>query len=94
MRTYEVVLILQADLDEQALTAAVEKTKTWITDAGGNITKVENWGKRHLAYMIRKQREGHYVLIEAEFAPTFTAELDRNLRYHEPVIRFMITSAA
>ncbi len=94
MRTYEVVLVIQPDLDEQTLNSTVEKVKTWIADSGGSINKLENWGKRHLAYLIRKQREGQYFLIEAQFAPSFTAELDRNLRYLEPVMRFMITSAA
>jgi small subunit ribosomal protein S6 len=93
MRTYEVVFIVNPDLDETALAALVEKVKGWITAAGGTIANVDLWGKRHMTYAIRKQREGQYVLLRAELAPTFTAELERNLRFLEPVMRFLITAA-
>ncbi len=92
MRTYEVILIVEPDLDETALNGVIEKTKGWITEAGGTIDKVDLWGKRHLAFAIRKQREGQYVLIQAQMAPTSTAELDRNLRFLEPVMRFLIAN--
>jgi small subunit ribosomal protein S6 len=91
MRNYEIVLILHSELDETAFNAALEKVKGWITTSGGSVSKVDVWGKRRMAYAIRKQREGQYVLINAEFAPAFTADLERNLRFLEPVIRFMIT---
>lgn len=92
MRKYEVVLIFHPELDETALKDALEKVKAWITTAGGTITKVDAWGKRRLAYIIRKQREGVYYLVTTEFSPAFATELDRNLRFHEPVIRYMITA--
>ncbi|HWQ05295.1 MAG TPA: 30S ribosomal protein S6 [Longilinea sp.] len=92
MRTYEVILIVHPDLDEAALTGVVEKTKGWITDAGGTVDKVDMWGKRHLAFAIKKQRDGQYVLIQAQLEPSATAEVDRNLRFLEPVIRFMIAT--
>lgn len=91
MRNYEVVLIVHPDLDETAFNAAVDKVKGWITGSGGTVSKVDIWGKRRMAYAIRKQREGQYVLINAEFAPSFSADLERNLRFLEPVMRFMIT---
>ncbi len=92
MRNYEVVLIIQPDLDENALTGVVDRVKGWITDAGGSVDKVDVWGKRRMAYEIRKQREGQYVLVTSQMAPTFSAELDRNLRLFEPVMRYMITA--
>ena len=92
MRTYEVILIVQPDLDETALNSVIEKTKGWITDGGGAVEKVDLWGKRRLAFVIRKQREGQYVLIQAQMAPSYTAELDRNLRFLEPVMRFLIAN--
>jgi small subunit ribosomal protein S6 len=92
MRKYEVVLIFHPELDENALNDALEKVKGWITTAGGSITKLDGWGKRRLAYIIRKQREGIYYLVNAEFSAAFANELDRNLRFHEPVIRYMITA--
>jgi small subunit ribosomal protein S6 len=91
MRDYEVVFIVHPDLDENALKSVIEKVQTWITDSGGSIVKTDNWGKRRLAYVIRKQREGQYIFIQAQMVPTFTNELERNLRFLEPVMRFLIT---
>jgi small subunit ribosomal protein S6 len=91
MRKYDVVLVVQSDLDENAFTALVDKVKGWITEAGGEIVKVDLWGKRRLANPIRKQREGNYVLIQTNSNPAFTATLERNLRFLEPVLRFLIT---
>jgi len=92
MREYEVVLIALPDLDEINLNLNIDKVKAWITTAGGTVSKVDKWGKRRLAFVIRKQREGQYVLIKAEMDPKFTNELERNLRFLEPVMRFMISS--
>ncbi len=91
MRPYEIVFIAHPDLDESALEATIEKVKGWITAQGGEITKVDPWGKRRLAYAIRKRREGYYVLIEANMPPNSVAELERNMRLHEPIMRFLVT---
>ena len=91
MRTYEIVLIAHPELDEAAMTAMLDKVKGWITDSGGSIDKVDVWGKRRMTYIIRKQSEGQYVVITAQIAPTFTSELDRNLRFIESILRYMIT---
>ena len=90
MRNYEVVVIVHPDLDETALTGVVDRVKDWITEKGGSIVKVDVWGRRRMAYSIRKQREGQYVLISAQMEPTSTSELERNLRFLEPVMRFLI----
>jgi small subunit ribosomal protein S6 len=91
MRNYEVVLIVHPELDETAMTGVVDKVKGWITDSGGSVTKVDQWGKRRMAYAIRKQREGQYVLVEAQMAPEYSSTLERNLHFLEPVMRFLIT---
>ena len=93
MHNYEVIFILQPDLDDTAITGIIEKVSGWITDAKGTIAKVERWGKRHMAYSIRKQREGYYVYVNAQLAAASMAELDRNLRFTEPVLRYLITNA-
>jgi small subunit ribosomal protein S6 len=90
MRNYELVCIVQPDLDETAFNETVERVKSWITDAGGSVSKVDVWGKRKLAYLIRKQREGQYVLLQAQIAPAFNSELERNLRFLEPVMRYLL----
>jgi len=92
MRNYEVILIIHPDLDENALQALLDRVNGWITDSGGAVDKMDKWGKRRLAYRISKQREGQYVYYEAQFAPKFSAELERNLRFLEPVIRYSIIS--
>jgi len=92
MHTYEVIFIIQPDLDETAITGIVDKVSGWITDAKGTIAKVERWGKRHMAYTIRKQREGYYVYVNAQLAAASMAELDRNLRFTETILRYLITN--
>lgn len=90
MRSYELVIIIQPDLEEDAVKGIIEKIQGWISDAGGSITKIDNWGKRRMAYEINKRRDGRYVLFEMQMPPTFSAELERNLRFLESVIRFSI----
>jgi small subunit ribosomal protein S6 len=92
MRSYELVVVVHPDLDENAFKGMIDKIQSWIRDAGGAIDKVDTWGKRRLAYPIRKQREGQYVLFQTQMTPAFTTELERNLRLTEPVMRFLITA--
>ena len=91
MRKYELVCIIQPDLDETAFNETVERVKSWITEAGGVVDKVDIWGKRKLAYMIRKQLEGQYVLLNITLSADATADLERNIRFLEPVMRHMLT---
>jgi small subunit ribosomal protein S6 len=93
MRDYEIIFIVHPELDQAGLEEIVTKVKGWITDAGGTITKQDIWGKRRLANSIRKQREGQYVQLDVQMPPTFSRELERNIRFIEPVMRFMITSS-
>ncbi|MDX9864935.1 MAG: 30S ribosomal protein S6 [Anaerolineaceae bacterium] len=94
MHTYEVIFILQPDLDDNANTELIEKVQGWITNAGGVVEKVDRWGKRRLAYQIRKQRDGYYVLINAQIPAEFNTELERNLQIQESVMRYMVIQAA
>ncbi|MCB9136078.1 MAG: 30S ribosomal protein S6 [Anaerolineales bacterium] len=90
MRDYEVIFVVNPDMDENSFKELVERVTNWIKEAGGTVSKVDLWGKRQLAYMIRKKKEGQYVLIESNMAPSFCADLERNLRLTEPVMRFLI----
>jgi small subunit ribosomal protein S6 len=94
MRNYELVCIIQPDLDETAFNGIVERVKGWVGESGGTVDKVDIWGRRRLAYIIRKQREGQYVLLNITLNPTAAAELERNIRFQEPVIRHMLTLVA
>jgi small subunit ribosomal protein S6 len=90
MRKYELVCIVHPELDETAFGGIVEKVKGWVTETSGSVDKVEIWGRKRLAYIIKKQREGQYVLFNLGLEPTATALLEKNLRFLEPVIRYML----
>jgi small subunit ribosomal protein S6 len=87
MRQYELIIIVQPDLDEETTHGVIDRVKALITDNGGNILKEDIWGTRQLAYEIQNFRDGFYVYMEVEFAPEFGSELTQTLRYIEPIIR-------
>ncbi len=86
---YEVVYILKPDLGEEATAALVEKFKT-LAEQHGTVAEVDEWGKRHLAYPIDDIAEGYYVLMNITTDPAFPAELDRQMRINDNVMRSMI----
>ena len=90
MRKYELVCIVHPDLDETAFNGIVEKIKGWVVETSGTVDKVEVWGRKRLAYIIKKQREGQYVLFNLSLEPAATASLEKNLRFLEQVIRYML----
>jgi small subunit ribosomal protein S6 len=92
MRSYELVCIIQPDLDETAFKEVVETVKGWVADAGGSVEKEDVWGKRKLAYLIQKQREGQYVLLDITMPAEEVKELERNIRFLEPVMRHLVTA--
>jgi small subunit ribosomal protein S6 len=91
MREYEMIMIIHPDLDETAFTEVVQRVTGWITEDGGEVLKTDLWGKRELAYPIRKLSQGQYVLLQIKMAPQSGFQLERNLRYLEPVIRYILT---
>lgn len=91
MRTYELLCIFQPDLDENGLKGMLAKITGWVSESGGSVDKVDVWGRRRLAYPIRKQMEGQYVLLNLTLSPQATANLERNLRYQETVLRYLLT---
>ena len=92
MRNYELVCIFQPELDETAFKGAVERVQSWITEAGGSVDKTEVWGRRKLAYIIHKQTEGQYVLMNITLDPKAASEVERSIRYLETVLRHMLTA--
>lgn len=91
MRNYELVLIIHPELEETAFNELVEKVKSWIVEADGSVTKVDFWGKRKLAYAIRKQNDGQYVQINFQASPELCATLEHELSLNEPIMRFLIS---
>lgn len=92
MRNYELMCIIQPDLDETAMNGVLDKVKSWITESGGSVDKAEVWGRRRMAYTINKHREGQYVLLNVTMNPTATSDLERNLRYQESIMRHMLSA--
>lgn len=90
MRDYEVTFIVHPDLDDAAFKEIIERVTGWIKEGAGTVSKMDLWGKRKLAYPIRKKTDGQYVLLHTQMAPSFCATLERNLRYLEPIMRFLI----
>ena len=90
MNTYELVCIIHPDLDDNAFKGIIEKVNGWVSEAGGNVDKVEPWGRRRMAYTIRKQREGQYVLFNITMLPSAAAGLERNISFQESVLRSML----
>jgi small subunit ribosomal protein S6 len=89
MAFYECTFIARADLskaDVQKLTETVSKV---VTDNGGEIIKAEQWGLKNLAYKINKAGKGHYVMLGISIPGTGLAELERNLRINEDVVRYL-----
>ena len=90
MRKYEVMYVIRPDLNEEATKEAVEKFQNVITANGGEIQKVDDMGKRRLAYEIQGYHEGVYTLVYFQSEPQVVAELERNLKISDAVIRYLI----
>jgi small subunit ribosomal protein S6 len=90
MRGYELVLIVHPDLDETAFNQIIERISGLIKSDGGEIIKTDIWGKRQLAYPIRKLNEGQYVLLHVKMNAQFGKSIERDLRYMESILRFML----
>ncbi len=90
---YEVIFIIHPATPEDELTNLIEKIKQYVTAGGGDVTAVNSsapWGKRKLAYPIRKVAEGFYSLMNMSIAATSLPELERNLKLLEPVMRYSV----
>ena len=90
MRPYEVMVILDVGLDEDAIRATVDRATQLITTRGATLGRVDHWGRRRFAYEIKHHNEGYYVLIEATADPSVMAELDRMLHLADEVIRYKV----
>lgn len=94
MRDYELLYIINPELGEEQLAAVIEKFNGILTKEGAEVTGVDEWGKRKLAYEIdKKYREGFYVLVKFTGPSTAVDEADRLLKIDENVLRHMITKA-
>jgi small subunit ribosomal protein S6 len=87
LRHYEVMVILDPSLEERSLARSFDGYLNVIRTAGGSVEKLDVWGRRRLAYEIKKRAEGIYVVIDLQSTPAAVAELDRQLSLNENVLR-------
>lgn len=93
MRPYEISFIVRPDVEGEGLTAVVDRVKGWLTSGGGQVTEVNVWGRRHLAYPIKKLTEGQYVFMRAQMSAQMVGGLERDLRLSEQILRFLVVHA-
>jgi len=89
MPFYENVFIARQDISAAQVEALADQFTQLVGEHGGQITKREYWGLRNLAYRIKKNRKGHYVMFNVEAPPTAVNELERNMRINEDVLRYL-----
>ena len=87
MRNYEVMVILDPNLEERTIAPSLDAFLSVVKKDGGTVNKVDIWGKRRLAYEINKHAEGIYAVIELAAEPASVLELDRQLNLNESVLR-------
>jgi small subunit ribosomal protein S6 len=90
VRHYEIVIILDAGLEEDAIRATVDRAAQLITSRGGIVDKVDRWGKRRFAYEVHHRSEGYYMLLEVNAEPSALAPVDRMLGLADDVIRHKV----
>ncbi len=90
MRSYELVMILRPNLEEEANEALITKFTDIIQKNGGELVKVDKWGKRRLAYEIKKLNEGYYVVVDFKSEPDVAGELERVLKINDDVVRHIV----
>lgn len=93
MNKYELALVLNAKIEDDARTATLEKVKEYIARFGGTVTNIDEWGKKRLAYEIQKMREGFYYFIQFDAEADCPAELEKRVRILDNVIRFLCVRA-
>ncbi len=91
MRHYEVMIILDPDLEEKTIQPSLEAFLNVVRGDGGTVNNVDIWGRRRMAYEINHKTEGIYVVLDLTTTPTSVAELDRQLNLNEAIVRTKIT---
>jgi small subunit ribosomal protein S6 len=90
VRPYEVMIILDAGLEEEAIRSAVDRATELIRSRGGTPGAIDRWGRRRFAYELKHKWEGYYVVLRAEAEPSVMAELDRSLHLADEVLRHKV----
>ena len=91
LRPYEVMIILDPDLEERTVAPSLDTYLNVVRQDGGSVDEIEVWGKRRLAYEINKKNEGIYAVVQLKAEPATVKELDRQLGLNESVVRTKVT---
>ena len=89
MNKYELALVVNAKIDDEARTATVEKVKEYIARFGGTVTNIDEWGKKRLAYEVQKMKEAYYYFIHFDAESTVPLEIENRIRIMDNVIRYL-----
>ncbi|HUK58010.1 MAG TPA: 30S ribosomal protein S6 [Stellaceae bacterium] len=89
MPLYETIFIARQDISSAQVDALADQFTAILGEQGGQVTKREYWGLRNLAYRIKKNRKGHYILFNVDAPPAAVSELERNMRLNEDVLRYL-----
>ena len=89
MSKYELALVVNAKIEDEAREAVVEKAKGYVARYGGTVTNVDEWGKKRLAYEIQKMKEAYYYFIHFESETTTPGEIEERIRIMDGVIRYL-----
>ena len=89
MNEYELMYIVHPEADKDAVTVVGEQVASWISGQGGEISKTNVWGRRKLTFAINKQTEGTYVVVDLKLAGDALAEVERNVKLYEQVLRYL-----
>lgn len=90
MNKYELAVVVSAKVEDEERAATLEKVKDIVTKNGGNITNVDEWGKKRLAYEVKKMREAFYYFIQFDAEATVPAEIESRIRLMEDVVRYLV----
>ena len=90
MNKYELAVVISAKIEDEERAATVEKVKAYVERFGGNVTNVDEWGKKRLAYEVQKMKEAFYYFIQFEAEATAPAEIENRVRIMDNVIRFLV----
>ena len=90
MRNYELVMIISPSVADEDVSTTIDKTSQFITERGGSIAEVNQWGRKKLAYPIKSFMEGNYVLTKLSMGPKLADELEASLRISEDILRHLL----
>ena len=90
MNNYEAMYIINPTVEDEARAQLVERFSGLVTNGGGTVEKIDDWGKRKLSYEIEDMTEGHYILMHFSANPELPYELERNMKINENIMRYLV----